>query len=69
MEPTSPDPSDLLPHGGMPFLSSSETDIFLFPGCLNTTALDDLVRLGALSSYRYLDASPNPAFLGFRDRS
>ena len=53
----------------MPFLSSSETDIFLFPGCLNTTALDDLVRLGALSSYRYLDASPNPAFLGFRDRS
>lgn len=51
-----------------PFLSTPEFDIFLLPGDQPQSDMDSLVRRGELSSYRYLDACNQSAFLGFRVR-
>lgn len=51
-----------------PFLSTADIDIFLIPGDRLPDEMDSLVRLGVLSSYRYLDACDQPVFLGLRAR-
>lgn len=58
-----------LPPGSTPFLSTPALDIFLIPGDRPQDEMDSLVRLGVLSSYRYVDAHPQPAFIGLRARS
>lgn len=52
----------------MPFASTPEGDVYLLSPDHGTTAdLDDLVRLGVLSSYRYVDAT-TPAILAVAGR-
>lgn len=58
-----------LPIGSAPFISTPSLDIFLIPGDRPQDEIDSLVRLGVLSSYRYLDACNEPAFIGLRARS
>lgn len=55
--------------GALPFLSIGSNDLYLLPGEHDTSRLDELVRLGALTSYRYVDAIPNPAILAIKPRS
>ena len=58
-----------LPCGVAPFLSTPTAEVFLLPVDHEPSEMDSLVRLGVLTSYRYLDASPQPAILGIRARS
>ena len=58
-----------MPLNSAPFLSTPGFDVFLIPGDRPRDELDALVRLGVLTSYRYLDACNEPAFLGLRTRS
>lgn len=54
--------------GVTPFLSTDSADLFLLPASHDASHMDALVRLGMLSSYRYVDACPSPAILGIRSR-
>lgn len=56
----------------MPFAQSQSGDLFLLsplpdiPHEEQRLALAHLVSLGALSDYRYIDATPQPAVLAIR---
>lgn len=55
-----------------PFVYTREGDVYLLPPIpdvpqsLQEEALQELVTLGLLSEYRYIDAKPQPAILAVR---